>query len=29
MLEAGNFKLTEQQAALRGVADTMTVYRIP
>src|SRR5450631_2639507 len=29
MLEAGNFKLTEQQAALRGVADTMKVYRIP
>jgi len=29
ILEAGNFKLTEQQAALRGVADTMTVYRIP
>jgi class 3 adenylate cyclase len=29
MLEAGKFKLTEQQAALRGVADTMIVYRIP
>ena len=29
MLEARNLKLTEQQAALRGVADTMTVYQIP
>jgi class 3 adenylate cyclase len=29
MLEAGKFKLTEQQAALRGVADRMTVYQIP
>jgi class 3 adenylate cyclase len=29
MLEADKFKLTEQQAALRGVADTITVYRIP
>ena len=29
MLAAGNFKLTEQQAALRGVADRMTVYQIP
>jgi class 3 adenylate cyclase len=29
MLEARNIKLTEQEAALRGVADTMTVYQIP
>jgi class 3 adenylate cyclase len=29
MLEARNLKLTEQEAALRGVADTMTVYQIP
>src|SRR5450631_1490465 len=29
MLEIGNIKLTEQEAALRGVADTMTVYQIP
>ncbi len=29
MLEAGNLKLTEQNAALRGVADRMTVYQIP
>jgi len=29
MLAAGNFKLTEQQAALRGVTDRMTVYQIP
>ncbi len=29
MLEASNLKLTEQDAALRGVADRMTVYQIP
>ncbi len=29
MLETGNFRLTEQVAALRGVADRMTVYQIP
>jgi class 3 adenylate cyclase len=29
MLEAGKLKLTEQNAALRGVADRMTVYQIP
>lgn len=29
MLEAGKFKLTEQQAVLRGITDTMTVYQIP
>jgi class 3 adenylate cyclase len=29
MLEARNLKLTEQETALRGVADTMTVYQIP
>jgi class 3 adenylate cyclase len=29
MLETGKYKLTEQQAALRGVADTITVYQIP
>ena len=29
ILEASNLKLTEQNAALRGVADTMTVYQIP
>ena len=29
MLEAGKLKLTEQDAALRGVADRMTVYQIP
>jgi class 3 adenylate cyclase len=29
MLEAGKHKLTEQDAALRGVADKMTVYQIP
>ena len=29
MLEAGKLKLTEQEAALRGVADKMTVYQIP
>ena len=29
LLAAGNFKLTEQVAALRGVADQMTVYQIP
>ena len=29
MLEASNLKLTEQVAALRGVADRMTVYQIP
>ena len=28
MLEASNFKLTEQVAALRGIADRMTVYQI-
>ena len=29
MLVARDLKLTEQEAALRGVADTMTVYQIP
>jgi class 3 adenylate cyclase len=29
ILEAGKHKLTEQHAALRGVADRMTVYQIP
>jgi class 3 adenylate cyclase len=29
MLEAAQLKLTEQNAALRGVADRMTVYQIP
>jgi len=29
MLEVGKFKLIEQQAALRGVADKITVYQIP
>ena len=29
MLEASKLKLTEQGAALRGVADRMTVYQIP
>ena len=29
MLQAGKLKLTEQDAALRGVADRMTVYQIP
>jgi class 3 adenylate cyclase len=29
LLAAGNLKLTEQVAALRGVADQMTVYQIP
>jgi class 3 adenylate cyclase len=29
MLETGNLQLTEQVAALRGVADRMTVYQIP
>jgi class 3 adenylate cyclase len=29
IVEAGKLKPTEQQAALRGVADTMTVYQIP
>ncbi len=29
MLAAGKHKLTEQDAALRGVADRMTVYQIP
>ena len=29
MLEASKLKLTEQAAALRGVADRMTVYQIP
>jgi class 3 adenylate cyclase len=29
MLEKGNLRLTEQVAALRGVADRMTVYQIP
>jgi class 3 adenylate cyclase len=29
MLEASNLKLTERDAALRGVADRMTVYQIP
>jgi class 3 adenylate cyclase len=29
MLEASNLKLTEQVAALRGIADRMTVYQIP
>jgi class 3 adenylate cyclase len=29
MLEANKLKLTEQDAALRGVADRMTVYQIP
>jgi class 3 adenylate cyclase len=29
MLEANKLKPTEQQAALRGVADMMTVYQIP
>jgi class 3 adenylate cyclase len=29
MLETGKLKLTEQNAALRGVADRMTVYQIP
>ena len=29
MLETGNLRLTEQVAALRGVADRMTVYQIP
>ena len=29
MLEAGKLKPTEQEAALRGVADKMTVYQIP
>ena len=29
MLESGNLQLTEQVAALRGVADRMTVYQIP
>ena len=29
MLEASNLHLTEQVAALRGVADRMTVYQIP
>jgi class 3 adenylate cyclase len=29
MLEANKLKLTEQVAALRGVADKMTVYQIP
>jgi len=29
MLAARDLKLTEQEAALRGVADTMTVYQIP
>jgi hypothetical protein len=29
MLEANKLKLTEQNAALRGVADRMTVYQIP
>ena len=28
MLEASKLKLTEQAAALRGVADRMTVYQI-
>ena len=29
MIERGKLKLTEQNAALRGVADRMTVYQIP
>jgi class 3 adenylate cyclase len=29
ILEAGKLKLTEQSAALRGVADKMAVYQIP
>jgi class 3 adenylate cyclase len=29
MLEASKLKLTEQDAALRGVADRMTIYQIP
>jgi class 3 adenylate cyclase len=29
MLKAGKLKPTEQEAALRGVADKMTVYQIP
>jgi len=29
ILEAGKLKLTEQSAALRGVADKMVVFQIP
>jgi hypothetical protein len=28
-LEAGKLRLTEQSAALRGVADKMAVFQIP
>jgi hypothetical protein len=29
LIKASNLTLTEQEAALRGVADRMTVYQIP